>query len=107
MTDKILVFSNCGSAEEANRVARALVEARLAACVNVIPGVLSVYQWQGAIEEATEWTLMIKTKQSLFAALCSELRRIHSYEVPEVIAIPISAGYSEYLDWIDREATPK
>ena len=103
MTDKILVFSNCGTAEEANRVARALVEARLAACVNIVPGVMSLYHWQGAIEEAPEWTLMIKTKRSLFSDLCAELRRVHSYHVPEIIAIPIVDGHLEYLDWIDRE----
>jgi periplasmic divalent cation tolerance protein len=104
MTDKILVYSNCGTAEEARRVARALLEARLAACVNIVPGVLSIYHWQGAIEEAAEWTLVIKTKRELFAGLCAELRRVHSYVVPEVIAVPVVDGHAEYLDWIDREA---
>jgi periplasmic divalent cation tolerance protein len=105
MTDKILVMSNCGTAEEANRLARALVEARLAACVNIVPGVLSLYHWQGAIEEAAEWTLLIKSTRAHFAALCSELRRVHSYQVPEIIALPIVDGDTSYLEWIDRETT--
>ena len=105
MTDKILVLSNCGTAEEAGRVARALVEARLAACVNVVPGVLSLYHWQGAIEEAAECTLLIKTTRQQFPALCTELRRVHSYQVPEIIAIPIVDGDAAYLDWIDRESS--
>lgn len=103
MTDKILVISNCGTSEEAHEVARALIEARLAACVNIVPGVQSIYHWQGAIEEAAEWTLLIKTRRTLFDRLCAELRRTHSYQVPEVIAIPIIDGHSEYLAWIERE----
>jgi periplasmic divalent cation tolerance protein len=103
MTDKILVFSNCDSADEAGRIARALVEARAAACVNIVPGVMSLYHWQGKIEEAAEWTLLIKTTRSLFPAVCAELRRVHSYEVPEIIAVPIIEGDPAYLDWIDRE----
>lgn len=104
MTDKIVVFSNCVSAEEAHRVARSLVESRLAACVNIMPGVRSVYRWQGAVEEASEWTLLIKTRRSAFQRLCAELRQIHSYEVPEVIAVPIVDGQEDYLAWIDRES---
>ena len=103
MTDKIVVLSNCGSSEEAARVARALVEERLAACVNIIPAVQSIYRWQGAIEEATEWTLLIKTRRSLFDRLRSVLLRAHSYELPEVIAIPVVDGHADYLAWIDRE----
>ncbi|MBI1897316.1 MAG: divalent-cation tolerance protein CutA [Acidobacteria bacterium] len=103
MTDKIVVFSNCASGEEAERVARALVEQRLAACVNIIPGVRSIYHWQGAIEEAGEWTLLIKTTRSRFERLEAALRRIHSYQVPEVIAVPVIAGAHSYLEWMDRE----
>jgi periplasmic divalent cation tolerance protein len=107
LTDKIVVFSNCGSAEEASRVARALIERRLAACVNIIDGVKSIYHWQGAIEEASEWTLLIKTQRSLFTELCAELRRVHSYQVPEVIAVPIVDGHLDYLEWIERETGQK
>jgi periplasmic divalent cation tolerance protein len=103
MTDKIIVFSNCGSAEEAARIARALVDTRLAACVNILPGVQSVYHWQGAVEEAQEWTLLIKTRRPLFDRLSAELRRLHSYHVPEVIAAPVLDGHPDYLAWIDSE----
>ena len=105
MTDKILVFSNCGTAEEAKRIARTLVESRLAACVNIVPGVQSIYHWKSAIEEASEWTLLIKSTRAHFPALCAELRRVHSYQVPEIIAVPIVDGDSAYLEWIDRETT--
>jgi periplasmic divalent cation tolerance protein len=103
MTDKIVVLSNCGSSEEATRVARALVGQRLAACVSIIPGVQSIYRWQGAIEEAAEWTLLIKTRRSLFDRLRAALLRAHSYELPEVIAMPVVDGHGDYLAWIDRE----
>jgi periplasmic divalent cation tolerance protein len=107
MTEKILVLSNCGSEEEARRVARALVEARVAACVNIVPGIQSVYHWQGAIQEDSEWMLVIKSTRSMFDSLAAELRKIHSYQVPEVLAIPIIAGDQNYLDWMDREIAGK
>jgi periplasmic divalent cation tolerance protein len=101
MTDKIVVFSTCGSAEEARRIARALVEARLAACVNVVPGIQSIYEWKGAIEESVEWLLVIKSRRDLFPRLTAELKRIHSYEVPEAIAVHVVDGLPEYLRWMD------
>jgi periplasmic divalent cation tolerance protein len=103
MSEKIIVFSNCGSQEEARRVARALVDTRVCACVNIIPGIQSIYRWQGSIQEEAEWMLMIKTTRELFDRLSAELRRNHSYEIPEVIAIPIVEGNPDYLKWIDRE----
>jgi periplasmic divalent cation tolerance protein len=103
VTDKIVVFNTCGSAEEASRVARSLVEARVAACVSVIPGVQSVYHWQGKVEDSPEWLLIIKTRRELFADLCTELRKEHSYQVPEAIAVAVVDGLPEYLSWIDRE----
>ena len=103
MTDKIVVFSTCGSAEEAERVARHLVETRAAACVNISPGVRSVYRWKGKIEDAAEWTLLIKTRRALFDSVRRELRKVHSYEVPELIATPVVDGLDLYLDWIDAE----
>jgi periplasmic divalent cation tolerance protein len=106
MTDKVVVFSTCGSAEEAAAVARALVDARLAACVNIVPGIRSIYRWKGAIEEAGELLLVIKTRRDLVARLTAELRKVHSYEVPEAIALPVVDGLPEYLDWIDGETTP-
>ncbi len=106
MTDKILIFSNCSSEEEAARIARHLVETRVAACVNIVPGVRSVYRWQGAVEEAQEWTLLIKSRKELFHRVREELRSIHSYEVPELIAVPIAAGLEQYLNWIDSSTEP-
>lgn len=103
MTDKIVVFSACGSAEEARKLARHLVETRVAACVNVIPGACSVFHWEGKVEEASEWMLIIKTTRARLEALKSELRKIHSYSVPEVVAVPIVDGSDDYLEWVDRE----
>ena len=103
MSEKIIVFSNCGSQEEARRVARALVDTRVCACVNIIPGIQSIYRWQGSIQEEAEWMLIIKTTRELFDRLSAELRKNHSYEIPEVIAIPIVEGNPDYLKWIDRE----
>ncbi|HLK19300.1 MAG TPA: divalent-cation tolerance protein CutA [Bryobacteraceae bacterium] len=103
MTDKIVVFSACASVEEAARIARGLVEKRLAACVNVISGVRSIYRWQGAVEDEAEVVLVIKSSRGLFNQLRIELERMHSYEVPEAIAIPIVEGSEPYLAWMDRE----
>jgi periplasmic divalent cation tolerance protein len=103
MTDKIVVFSTCGSQEEAMRVGRALLEARVAACVNIVPGIHSLYRWHGNIEESKEWLLVIKTRRDLLDRLGIELRNAHSYEVPEMIALAIVDGLPAYLDWIDGE----
>lgn len=103
MTDKIVVLSTCDSAEEAAKLARHLVEKRLAACVNVIPGARSVYRWKDNIEEASEWVLLIKSSRSLFPQLRSELAKLHSYDVPEMIAVSIVDGADSYLRWLDRE----
>ncbi|MGO9095012.1 MAG: divalent-cation tolerance protein CutA [Bryobacteraceae bacterium] len=103
MSDKIVVLSACGSAEEAASIARALVERRLAACVNIVPGVRSVYRWKGAVEEAAEWLLVIKSSQALFDRLEEELRRMHSYETPEIVALPVVAGSAGYLAWLGAE----
>jgi periplasmic divalent cation tolerance protein len=112
MTDKIVVLSTCGSPEEAQRLARALVEKRLAACVNIVPGVRSVYHWRNeagkeAIEEDEEVLLVIKTSRPLLEELRSEIERLHSYEVPEVIAMQIVDGSERYLAWLDRELAHK
>ena len=106
LTDKAVVFSTCGTAEEAGKVARSLVESGTAACVNIIPGVRSIYRWKGQVEDASEWLLVIKTRRELFPALTAELRRVHSYEVPEAIAVSIVDGLPEYLAWIDDETRP-
>jgi len=101
MTDKIVVLVTCGSASEARRIARALVEERLAACVNVVrTPVESVYRWKGRIEAAREFLLLVKTARRRFAALEREIRRLHSYEVPEIIALPVERGSRDYLAWV-------
>jgi periplasmic divalent cation tolerance protein len=103
MTDKIVVLSACDSEEQAARVARALVEQHLAACVNIIPGARSIYRWEGKIEEASEWLLVIKSRRDRFDALRAAIGKIHSYEDPELVALPIVDGSESYLSWMDRE----
>jgi periplasmic divalent cation tolerance protein len=100
MTDKILVLSTAGSDQEASKIAQGLVERRLAACVNIVPNVRSIYRWQGKIEESPEYLLIIKTEEGRFTALRAALEEMHSYELPECIAVPISHGSERYLDWI-------
>jgi periplasmic divalent cation tolerance protein len=103
MTEKIIVLSNCGSKDEALQVARTLVEARLAACVNVVPNIHSVYRWKGEVVEEEEWMLIIKSSRPLLERLEAHIRKVHSYDVPEVLAIPVVDGSSDYLGWLDRE----
>lgn len=102
MTDKIVVFSTCSSESEADLLARRLVESRLAACVNIVPRIRSVYRWQEEVEQAEECLLVIKSSRGLFAELRRELTEAHSYELPEVVAIPIADGSGAYLDWIGQ-----
>lgn len=106
MTDKIAVFSTCDSQAEAEQLARRLVELRLAACVQIDPGIRSFYHWQGELTSSTELRLTIKTRRDLFPALAAELRRMHSYEVPEIVAFPIVDATRDYLDWMDKELLP-
>ena len=103
MTDKIVVFTTCGSEEEARRLAAALIEKRLAACVNITAPVTSVYRWKGKIEESQEWMLMIKSRRERFEALRIALEAAHSYELPEVLALPVVEGSPNYLAWVDGE----
>jgi periplasmic divalent cation tolerance protein len=103
MTDKIVVLNTCASAEEAERLARSLVDRRLAACVTVITPVRSFYRWQGAVADAAEWLLVIKTSRALFERLRDFLESAHSYEVPEILALPVIEGSTNYLSWIDAE----
>ena len=92
MTDKIVVLSTCATEEEAAKLARVLVEARVAACVTIVPGVRSVYRWQGAIESAAECLLVIKSSRQLFEALRMALEQAHAYDVPEVLALDDGAA---------------
>ena len=103
MTDKIVVFSTTSSAEEAEKIARGLVQERLAACVSVLPNARSFYRWEGKIEDSAEWLLIIKSSREQFDALREALEKLHSYDVPEVIALPVVDGARNYLNWMDVE----
>ena len=100
MTGAVLVLSAVGSRAEAERIAQALVAERLAACVNVVPGVVSVYRWKGAVDGGDELLLLIKTEARAVDALRARLVALHSYELPEVVVVPITGGHPPYLDWI-------
>ena len=100
MTDKKLVLTTCGSQPEARRIAHALVDRQLAACVNIVPQIASVYRWQGKIETAEESLLVIKTTAAAFERLRVALGELHSYQVPECIEIGIEDGSAAYLEWI-------
>ena len=103
MTDKIVVLSTCATEEEAARVARSLVEARVAACVTLVPGVRSVYRWQGAIQSSAEYLLIIKSSRQLFESLRAALEKVHTYEVPEVLALPVVDGSANYVHWLEGQ----
>jgi periplasmic divalent cation tolerance protein len=101
MTDKIVVLSTCATEADAERLARALVEGRLAACVNVVPGVRSFFHWKGQLDSGVECLLLIKTSRRLLPALSAEIAKLHSYEVPELLALPVVDGAENYLGWLD------
>jgi periplasmic divalent cation tolerance protein len=108
MTDKMIVLVTCGSRKEARKIARALVAQRLAACVNEIGiPVASTYRWKGKLESANEFLLLIKTSKKRFAAVRDAVRKLHGYDVPEIIALPIAAGSRDYLEWIAASVTSK
>ena len=101
-SDHIVVLITTSSASEAQAIGRALVEARLAACVNVTSGLRSLFRWQGKIEEQEEVLMVVKSRSELLPSIIEAVKRLHSYTVPEVIALPIVAGSSDYLAWIDE-----
>jgi periplasmic divalent cation tolerance protein len=103
MTDKIVVLTTCDSEEQAELVAKHVVEKRLAACVNILPKGRSIYRWKGAIDEAQEFVLLIKSRREMFGALRAEIEKVHSYEVPEIVALPMVDASESYLAWMDRE----
>lgn len=98
-----MVYVTVGSSDEADRLARALVEERLAACVNRIKAVQSIYRWQGRVEQSEEELLIIKTKKELFDRLKTRVQELHSYSVPEIIALPILEGNESYLKWLGEQ----
>jgi periplasmic divalent cation tolerance protein len=102
--DAIVVLVTARDADEAGRLGRALVEERLAACVNVVGPIRSIYRWQGTVEEASEHLLVVKARASDLPALDARVRALHSYDVPEVLALPVTGGSAAFLAWLD-EAT--
>jgi periplasmic divalent cation tolerance protein len=102
MSDHVVVLCTVGRAEDAETIARALVDERLAACVSVVPTVLSIYRWKGAVEREEERLLIIKTRRARFEELRAAIVARHPYEVPEIVALPLEAGHAPYLAWIDE-----
>jgi periplasmic divalent cation tolerance protein len=102
-SDPIQVLTTTPSREEAERIARALVEERWAACVQVLGPITSTYRWQGAIETSQEWLCVAKSRRGLFAGIEKAVRRLHPYQVPEILAVPVVAGSADYLAWLDQE----
>ena len=101
-----VVLVTCGSIAEAQRIGRNVVEKKLAACANIVPGVESVYRWKGKVERAREVLVVIKTTATRLPALEREVKRLHSYDVPEFIVLPIVAGSSKYLAWLQESTAP-
>ena len=106
MTGPVVVLSAVGAPPDAERIARALVEERLAACVNVVPGVVSIYRWKGKVEQEAELLLVIKTLAPRVEALKARLLELHPYELPEVVVLPIGGGHAPYLAWIEDQVRP-
>src|ERR1700694_3319369 len=101
MTDKVLVLTTAGNEIEAQKIAHELLERRLAACVNIVPRIQSVYRWEGKVETAEEYLLLIKTTKSRTAEVQAALRELHSYDLPECLVISMEGGSAEYLKWIE------
>jgi periplasmic divalent cation tolerance protein len=100
MSDPIVVLVTCGSEEEALKIANFLVEAHLAACVNLVAPIRSVYRWEGKVWDEKEWLLVIKTQKDRFEELEKKVKTLHSYSVPEIISLPVTEGSLAYLNWI-------
>jgi periplasmic divalent cation tolerance protein len=103
MTDAVVVFCTCENQSQARHIAEALLEARLAACVNVLSPLQSIYRWHGKVERAEETLLLIKTTRDRFAALRDRIGDLHTYETPEIIALPIADGSEKYLSWLREQ----
>jgi len=101
----VLVYITCGSEENARHIATTLVEEKLAACVSIMPGIESVYRWEGKLESAPEFLLMIKTRREMLTPLRERVCKLHQYELPEIITVPIDGGLEAYLEWITQAVT--
>jgi periplasmic divalent cation tolerance protein len=106
MPDVLLVMTNCPDASTAQRIARALVDNGLAACVSQLAPITSTYRWRGAVETASEVPLMIKCTRERYPQVEEAIRQLHPYDVPEIIALPVVAGFGPYLRWVDDETQP-
>ena len=102
-TEYIFVFITAPNEEEASKISYTVVEERLAACVNIIRSVRSIYRWQGAIEDESEVLMIVKTKKTLFERLQKRVKELHSYSVPEIIGLPVTEGSKQYLHWLGQE----
>ena len=107
MSEYCQVVTTIDSREDAERIARELVQRRLAACVQIVGPIRSIYRWQGKIETAEEWQCWAKTRRELYEPIEQAIRRLHSYDVPEILAIPIVVGSADYLAWLDVEVKSK
>jgi periplasmic divalent cation tolerance protein len=103
MKGYIQVFTTVEKREDADFIASAVVETRMAACAQIVGPIHSIYWWKGKMEQAAEWLCVMKTRQELFLALERQIKSVHPYEVPEIVALPIVAGSKSYLDWIEEE----
>ena len=103
MTDKVIAYTTCDDPDEAEKLARTLIDERLAACVTVVPAVKSYYRWKGEVASDDEILLMIKTSRDLIDALRQQLDKLHSYDLPELIVTPIVDGSPNYLNWLENE----
>ena len=106
MPEHVVVLMTAGSQEEAERIAATLVGERLAACVNVIPGVISIYRWEGEVKRDPEWLLVAKSRRNVLDDLVRRVQALHSYDVPEIVALPLTGGSEAYLRWVDTEVRP-
>ena len=106
MTDKVVILVTAANQDESRRIARHLIETQLAACVNILPSVESVYRWQGQIAEEGEILLIIKSDRALFAEIETEILKLHSYRTPEIICLPIVEGSRAYMQWLSESVKP-
>lgn len=106
MSEPIIAFSTCESFEDARRIATHLVDRQLAACVNILPGVVSIYRWQGKVDQSAEVMLVIKSNRRLVAEIQREFKTLHPYELPELVVLPIAGGSSQYLAWLEGSLRP-
>jgi periplasmic divalent cation tolerance protein len=105
--NEIVVFITAPHEEEASKIAKEIVESRLAACVNIVRNIRSIYRWEGKIEDDTEVLMIVKTQKTQFDALSDKVKQFHSYSVPEIISLPITKGSKEYIQWLKESTTPE